>query len=137
IVAVKNHAAAIGAREAAEEIEERGFPASRGADYADELAFLHGEGDAAKRLHLDLAYVVGLAQVFCFDECFGHAWENLTRTTRAQARQQSRLIGKELQPRREPRSTRETFKKISRIRPHRYGSPLPAAGAGGSGCGPA
>ena len=69
IVAIEHDAAAIGAGEAAQQIKKCGFAAARGADDADELALLHAEGNAAQRLDLDLADVVGLAQVFGFDEC--------------------------------------------------------------------
>ena len=69
IVAVEHDAAAIGLGQSAEKIEESGFSAARRSDDADELALLHAEGDAAQRLDFDFAHVVGLAQVFCFDEC--------------------------------------------------------------------
>ena len=83
VVAVEHDAAAVGVGESAQKIEKSGFAAARGADDADEFALLHAEGDAAQGLDLNFAYVVGLAQVFGFDE-----WrppmpdKNLTRRVR-------------------------------------------------------
>ena len=73
VVAIEHDAAAVGARQSAQKIEQRGLAAARRADHADELALLHAEGNSAQRLDLDFADVIGLAQVFCFDECVGHA----------------------------------------------------------------
>ena len=73
IVAVEHDAAAVGAREPAQQIKECGFAAARGAHDADELALLHAEGNSAQCLDLNFAHVIRLPQVFCFDECFGHA----------------------------------------------------------------
>src|ERR1051325_4643683 len=48
IVSVKYDATPIGSRQAAQQIEKRGFPAAGGTDHAYKFAFLYCEGDAAQ-----------------------------------------------------------------------------------------
>ena len=73
VVPVEHDAAAVGPRESAQQIKKCRFPAARRAHHADEFALLHAEGNSAQRLNLNFAHVIGLAQVFCFDECSAHA----------------------------------------------------------------
>jgi hypothetical protein len=85
IVAIEHHAAAVGASQPSEQVKQRGLSAAGRPHDADELAFLHAEGNSAEGLDFDLAYVIGLAQIFCFDERSRHACKNLTRSRTAKA----------------------------------------------------
>src|SRR5690625_32000 len=56
-------AAAAGRIEAAEDVEEGGFAAARGAEQHDEFARVEVEIDAPQRVHLDLTHIVDLREV--------------------------------------------------------------------------
>src|ERR1017187_2335117 len=67
IDAVDQYPAAIGMREASQNIEQGRFTAAGGADDADKLALLDFEGYSAEGLHIDLADAIDFAYVFCLN----------------------------------------------------------------------
>src|ERR1700691_4772117 len=58
IVAIHNYFAGIGASQAAEEVEQSGFPAAGGADYGDKFSSLYAEGDATEGGYVDLSHAI-------------------------------------------------------------------------------
>ncbi len=68
IDAVQRVAAGGGAVEAADGVHQGGLAGAAGAHDGDELAGKNLQGDVAHGMHLDLARVIGLAEVFQLDD---------------------------------------------------------------------
>ena len=68
VVAIDDDMAGVGASQATQQIEKRGFAAARRAHDADKLSLLHTKRDTAEGGNINFAHAVGLAQFNGFDE---------------------------------------------------------------------